>query len=493
MTYARALLVLTPIVLLADTRSAVPRAAGQVPTVGPVVDGFHVSPRGTSAGTGSVDRPWDLATALAGADGRIGPGDTVWLREGTYPGSFRTELAGKEGAPIVFRQYPSERATIDGTLRADGSYLVFWGFEILQSDFGTINTYGLQANASHSRYVNLIIHDVGTQGVSFWNPGIDSELYGCIVYNTGSNENLDHGVYVHNEAGTKVLRDNVFFNNYARGIQVYASRRNPLIRGVHVEGNVAFNNGTISERSTRNNLLLSAPVLTEDMVAIDNLLFFSRDEGINIRLGNYDAAHNKNVVLRNNYAAGGEIGLQMDHAWERAEIENNTLVGRGTIVRTAGEELIASYSWSRNRFHRDPRARAWRHDGQAYDFDGWRRRSGLGEADEVVAAPPSETAVFVRPNRYEGGRGTIVVYNWGGLADVPVDLGAILMTGDRYEVRNVQDLFGEPVVAGRYDGGAVNLPMAGVEPPAPIGRQTPRQAPRTGPEFDVFLITRVDD
>src|SRR5450759_4222902 len=74
---------------------------------------FFVSPDGKSSGDGSMERPWDLATALAGP-GAVQPGDTIWLRGGTYRGGFRSSLSGRKGAPIIVRQYPGERAVIDG-------------------------------------------------------------------------------------------------------------------------------------------------------------------------------------------------------------------------------------------------------------------------------------------------------------------------------------------------------------------------------------------
>ncbi|HKC47571.1 MAG TPA: hypothetical protein VKB63_08220, partial [Gemmatimonadales bacterium] len=93
-----------------------PAARQQVGTVPRT--GHYVAPQGTPAGNGSVQRPWDLQFALSGAQGRVHAGDTVWLRGGTYHGAFRTALDGGAGRWIVFRQYPGERATIDGTLRA---------------------------------------------------------------------------------------------------------------------------------------------------------------------------------------------------------------------------------------------------------------------------------------------------------------------------------------------------------------------------------------
>ncbi|MGH7547193.1 MAG: right-handed parallel beta-helix repeat-containing protein [Gemmatimonadales bacterium] len=452
--------------------------------------GYFVAPppTGSSDGTGSRARPWDLATGLTGGGGRVQPGDTVWLLGGTYRGAYRTELRGTAERPIVFRQHPGDRATIDGTLRADGAFLTFWGFEIMQSH---PTTYGLQANTAHGRFINLVVHDAGNQGISYWTPAVDAELYGCIVYNNGTHENLDHGVYVHNELGTKLLADNIFFNNLARGIQVYASRKNPEIRNVRIEGNISFNNGTISPRaSARTNLLVNAQVPTSGMVVVGNLVYFSGASGVNIRLGRYDARNNKDIVLQGNYAAGGAVVLEMEAPWDRAVVADNVLIGPRDIVRLAGAAVGRTYQWHGNAHYRDPAARAWRYEGAAYDLAEWRRVTGLGATDSVRSRP-STPQVFVRSNKYERGRAHIVVYNWSRQPTVPADLAGVLRVGDRYEVRNVQDFFGAPVLRGSYDGRPIGIPMQGVDPPRPLGGgRATSIPPRTGPEFDVFVLTR---
>jgi len=465
-----------------------PRA--RVTTSGPAAPAGHfVSPTGSARGDGTAADPWTLDTALAGGGGggRIHAGDTVWLRGGTYRGSFRTTLDGAPGRWIVFRQYPGERATIDGTLRADGSFLAFWGFEIMQS---TPTTYGLQANTDHGRFINLVVHDAGTEGVSFWTPAVDAELYGCIIYNNGTHENLDHGVYVHNEDGTKLIADNVFFNNLARGIQVYASRKNPVIRNIRVEGNVSFNNGTIStEVPARENLIFNAPVPTSGMVAVANMLYYSGADGINLHVGKYSERNNHDIELRDNYAAGGSIGLEMNEPWQQATVTGNVFIGSRDVVIAGGASLPSRYHWADNTWVRDTSAPAWRYQGTRYDWSGWRGATGLGRSDRVEAEPPRHTKVFVRPNRYEAGRAIIVVYNWGGQSEVSVDVAGTLRPGDHYEIRNVQALFGPPVVQGTFHGDSIRVPMSGVTPPVALGRLT-RKPPRTGPAFDVFVLTR---
>jgi hypothetical protein len=461
--------------------------------------GYYVvfPPYGTSGGTGTTDSPWDLATALAGGHGRIQPGDTVWIRGGgTYAGSFRTSLNGTASAPIYFRQYPGERATIDGSLAAGGSYLVFWGFEVMQSRPTAVVDRVLEANTANGKFINLILHDAGFSGVSMGaDKGAGVELYGSIIYNNGFRDNIDHGIYAHNAtAGTKYITGNVLFNNFARGIQVYDDAGTAL-QHVSVAGNIAFNNGTIATGSGRVNVLISGPTVITGMVATDNLLYYSPGtEGTQFRLGNYDtsdsALYNKDIDLERNYAVGGGLGIEMRYQWANATVRDNVLIGDGAtrVVHTGGP-TPGIYDWSGNTYYRDPAAMAWEQNDTGYSFDAWKTVTGLGASDAATAGVPGATQVFVRPNAYEAGRGFVVIYNFAHQDPVSVDLSGILIPGQHYEIRNVQNVYGAPVTSGTYTGASVAIPMGGVAPPRPIGRTSPAQAPRTGPDFDVFLVT----
>jgi hypothetical protein len=74
---------------------------------------YYVSPNATASGTGAVSNPWTLRTALA-SPSAVRPGDTIWVRGGVYKGKFISNLSGGPGVPIIVRNYPGERATIDG-------------------------------------------------------------------------------------------------------------------------------------------------------------------------------------------------------------------------------------------------------------------------------------------------------------------------------------------------------------------------------------------
>ena len=99
------------------TLTAVARnSLGNLTTSPPVainIRQFFVSPTGASGGNGSKSTPWDLRTALS-QPANVQPGDTIWLRGGTYSGIFTSSLTGTASAPIIVRQFPGERAIIDG-------------------------------------------------------------------------------------------------------------------------------------------------------------------------------------------------------------------------------------------------------------------------------------------------------------------------------------------------------------------------------------------
>jgi hypothetical protein len=452
--------------------------------------GYFVAPAGTSSGSGSMDSPWDLRTALTGAGGRIQPGDTVWLRGGTYRGSITATLNGTASAPIIVRQYPGERATVDGFIDAYGSYTTFWGFEIAQSNPVSTSERGIDDRGPGHRFINLIVHDVGGSGIGFWMEGVGSEVYGCIVYNNGVHENLDHGIYAINRDGTKHITDNVVFDNQAYGIHVYGESGQAL-RNVDIEGNASFNNGSISNVITaKPNLLIGGEgIVASGMIVASNVFYFSRPVSeINMRLGRA-GNDNLDIAVRDNYVSGGDPVVELQ-PWTTVTVTGNTFIGTASMVSLADASL-SGYTWSGNTQYRDQAASAWDFTGSSYTLAGWKAATGLGASDAVPAAAPTGARVIVRPNHYESGRANIIVHNWTSQSTVSADVSGVLSVGDQYEVRSVQALFGTPVASGTYAGGTIQIPMTAIAPPQPVGRSTPTP-PTTGPFFDVFLLTRVN-
>jgi hypothetical protein len=427
--------------------------------------GYYASPSGVSTGDGSMGNPWDLPTALAGAAGLVGPGDTLWLRGGTYRGSFRSLLKGTAAEPVVVRQFPGERAIIDGagttpsTWYVGGQYSVFWGFEITNSDPARVlSSTGRRSNvianyASHTKYINLVVHD---GGVGFYNESdySDVEIVGCIIYNSGwqgPDRGHGHAIYLRSNTGPVTARDNIMFNQFGYGVHVFTNPGQGQLNNIHLEGNVSFNNGTLSTNSTSSNILFGGDDYSTGGVLTDNMTYHSPGvAGKNVQVG-YSTVQNGTVQLGDNYFAGGATVLDVGY-WTSVAASGNRFMGTGSLINLNDVALsLATFS------------------GQ-------------------TSALPTTTKVFVRPNRYEQGRANIVVYNWGRDGSVPVDLAGVLPVGARYEIRNVQDWFGAPVATGTYGGGSVDLPLTAVQPPTPTG-MTSSRAPATGTAFNTYVVT----
>src|SRR3989454_6429128 len=155
------------------------------------------------------------------------------------------------------------------------------------------------------------------------------------------------------------------------------------------------------------------------------------------------------------------------------------------MVSNTGD--LRGHSWSGNTFFGDSTASAWLYNN-ATTFSGWRTLTGFSNPGTYAGSIPTGVKIVVRPNQYEPGRANIIVYNWAQQSTVSVDVSGILNVGDHYVVQNVQDFYGTPVVSGTYGGGALQLSMAGIPAPVPIGRGV--RGPTTGPTFNVFVLLK---
>ena len=415
--------------------------------------GFYVSPSGSSSGDGSINKPWDLKTAMS-QPAAVRAGDTIWLRGGTYRGGFTSLLKGTAASPITVRPYPGEHVRIDlhnsasgsdGDVNIRGDYVEFRDLEIMSSktgprvasnDRGNFNDYG-----SYNKFINLVIHDI--HNIGFWADGAGGEFYGTIIYNNGyeTTSGGSHAIYAQNRDGTKVIRDNLIFNQFTYGIHIYGSKTSYL-RGFDVEGNTVFNNGAALgqgyKRSYDIHIGGSSPA--DNVTVANNYTYQNGHDGV-VRLGYPWGVDNRKLTLADNYFVSDLIFAK---SWNPLTASGNTVVGDVSGTSSSGISTVGN---------------------------------------------PSGARVFVRPNEYEDGRANITVYNWDQRATVDVDLSSVLTAGAAYEIHHVYDLFGAPVASGTYTGAPIKIPMKAVTAPRPIGGEALNAPITLGPEFGVFLVT----
>lgn len=425
---------------------------------------YYVSPSGLPSNDGSIGRPLDLATALS-SQGPVRPGDTVWLRGGIYRRPAPPEangdnfiwsstISGTAAAPIVVRQYPGERATLDGGLTPtapvlviNGSYTWFWGFEVTNSDpnRSTARGDGVDTFGHHNRLINLVIHDVGN-GIGFWatNQADDSEIHGSLISHNGweaSDRGHGHSIYVQNTAGTKKIVNNILFESYSFGVHAYTS--NSRLDNITIAGNIAFNHGVPSPGAgAKANILFAGGQIAQNPVVSGNYSYYPVASGGRA----LDITGCNNGRLQDNYLAA-TMPLRLASC-AATTITGNILAG----------PIDA---------------------GQAATYPS-----------NTFTATPSGVQVGIRPNAYEAGRANVVVYNWGLAPSVTTPLtGAGIAVGDTIEIRDAQNYFGAPVFSGVYNGQVV-LPMTGLSA-TPISGNAPYQPGHTSAQFGAFVVQRI--
>lgn len=414
-----------------------------------VPSGIFVSTQGKPTATGTQNDPLDLATALS-ANSPAQAGDTIWIDEGVYKGSFVSTLSGNSAHPISVKPLPGKRVVLDGrtgegdVLRIDGQWSNYYGLEITSS--ATEHTSAQRGssptdlkamsgvtvlNGNDTKVIDFIVHDVVGSGFSTWSSAPNSELYGNIIYNNGwsaPDRGHGHAIYAQNKTGFKKLTQNIIFFGYGTGIHVYTE--GGQINGFDIQDNTWFMTGASDLRDSqlKDTCLVGGfqPVINLNLA--NNLGYTQNGRGT--RLGYSSSVTGQSATLSNNYLSEN---LWVIGSW-------STFNATNTVV------------------HRDI-------DGNAssYISDGV-------NGNVISATPPtSGNRVFIKANAYDPRRARITIFNYDNADTVAVDASSILKIGEAYRIHNVFGLFNKPIQTGIYDGTPINVKMGTVSPPQPTG------------------------
>lgn len=499
---------------------------------------FFVSTTGSASNPGTIGSPWTLAHALTGAGGDIEPGDTIWLRGGTYTkaGSWSLTVNGASGAYVDFRNYPGELALIrqsttgdvpaiiwdnDGYVRFIGTLGGNEGIEIdnpwvesgRASQRGASNWFR-KVPQTGNHLVQCIIHDGGS-GVFAGNGASTSYdlgnlvIYGCIFYNNGHDSGpKTHGSYLRHENDQGLALEyigNVVFNTLGQGVQFYDQDLTDGLNNITCTHNVVFNPGLCGSTGSVLRCFQfggnGATSPLKNWTITNNVGFMpgNSTECLAYRLGAGPTPTNENVSFQDNYFVGGASDGNFIYTFRTngqpsLSYDRNFHSSHGgsfRISELAQSGSCANFtSWTSNDW-RSPAASPFRHGGANKTFATWKTDTGLGASDTQTTTDPTTNKVFVFSlNRVTQGYGRVAFFNWESSSNVNVDLSTILSNGDEYEVYNVQDIKGTAILSGTYSGGTVAFPTTGVTAPAAVG-PSPRTAPVTAPFFDCFHVRRV--
>jgi hypothetical protein len=481
------------------------------------------SPTGTAGGDGSLSSPWDLQTAL-NKTAVIDPGDTLYLRGGTYTGAFTASLLGEADNNITVRPYPGERVIWDANQEGEanmadaplyqilGGYVTYIGFEFLNSSTvrqltlggsnpATRRAPGPYLKAPGLKLINCLVHDL-SEGPSFWAEANGAELYGNVVWNNGWNSTVDgnhgHALYCQGGTAERVVRDNILVSSFGYKLHAYGSELASLAN-LTFDQNILFGGSLIgggcpiSACGFTNNHVFGGVTFGLNDLATDNsglsvtgnkfhqvimsgatygtpcTIKYFADGQITATANSFFTTANSNVALLGLYGpAGGSIvsyTINGNAYWRT----NSGYIFFATPA-TIGSPATTIPVWSQ-----------WQAAG--YDADG-------SYTNEVT--PASQDYTTLRVNAYDSGRAHLIVTNFGSANSKSVDLSSFATVGDYIRIRNVQDYFGD-VAYVKYMGDAVTLDMQATSHTlaVPTGYEAALATHiKSFPKFGVFVLEK---
>jgi len=144
---------------------------------------YFVSPTGNNANAGTQTQPW---ATLSYAVNKLNPGDTLYVRGGSYSELVVVWISGTASAPITIAAYPGESPIIDGAsltvsdyaslLQLSGDYINVSGFELRNINLDgygghggntvVLGGYGINMTGAHDTVSKMLVHQIWAQGIS---------------------------------------------------------------------------------------------------------------------------------------------------------------------------------------------------------------------------------------------------------------------------------------------------------------------------------------
>ena len=162
---------------------------------------YYVAPSGLGANPGSITQPWQTIQKAANA---LAPGDTVYVRSGTYSKVTVNVSGSATDSVVTFCNYPGETPVIDATgvtppagdtalfLLVNRSYVTITGFELrnYKTTSASLIPAGifLSGSCQHVQIRNCNIHDIWNTGGNTSNSG---NAFGIAVYGSSTTPATD--------------------------------------------------------------------------------------------------------------------------------------------------------------------------------------------------------------------------------------------------------------------------------------------------------------
>lgn len=213
---------------------------------------WYISPTGSDSAAGSLGAPF---STLNKAQSSASPGDTIYVRGGTYNYSAQmklTKTGGSAASPFKVYAYPGDAAPVfdftgyTGTSAAVSVETNYWHVKGITIQHGPDN--GLHVRGSYNTIEQVVARQNGDSGIQIHSPGGAYTPSYNLILNCDSYENYDSGNYGENADGFAIKFRGLGPGNVLRGTRAWGNSDDgydfwEAESGVTVENCWSFKNG----------------------------------------------------------------------------------------------------------------------------------------------------------------------------------------------------------------------------------------------------------
>jgi hypothetical protein len=481
-----------------------------------------------------------LKTALAGGNGKIQAGHTLYVRGGTYKGAFESKLSGTPSQPIIVKNYNGERVTIDGNdpsittsiqalVHNTGGNTWYYGFEITNTNTQRVFTPlyvsapdgragGVSILAPGVKIINFVVHDA-SDGISAWVPATDFEAYGNVVYNVGwegPNGFNGHGFYAQNTTTQKLFENNISVNNFKYTAQLYGKQAD-LLNNFVFRKNIFFNPNTVmlggSSSTALNNIVFDENYMYNDSVQVGYMNAYNQDIRLTNNYISIKGDTNPTITLSKNVSFTGNsvystdgtqlVLLGLDALPTSVPTDftfnNNTYgiklssPGPAFYVHNGGTQGICRSVW-----FTDPTGQN-KCTPETAPIYTWQTQLGYDKNSTFSYSLPTQPKIFFnKKDAYDPSRANIAIFNWDKRSVVVIPnsmLQGTLAVGDTYELHSGLDYYGDvktgTYTSADYANGGISVSMLASDHTVamPVGYSR-TLGPNTFPDFGAFVLIK---
>ncbi|WP_152975550.1 hypothetical protein [Lacinutrix himadriensis] len=472
---------------------------------------FHVFPEnhettpGKSTGNGSLQNPWDLQTALTQSNKTVKGEDTIWLHEGIYNGRYNSTLNSTiPNKYITVSAYPNDRVILNGnvastngqTLGIRGGQVIYKDFEVtwlgdFNRDFrikkfkGIAGVYHLEGR--NCKFINLKIYNNPGLGFGSWKSTGGTLITECFVFNNGvineKGRGAGEGFYVQNKSEEqRIIKNNVIFNNYYKGIEVWSAGRDAdfeYVKNITLDNNVVFNSGLPANKFTVDNIIVAsddrnAINIAKNIKVTNNILYHNTNylknevngDAPSLTIGFYHKAPVENVVVDNNLILGRNNALRILYAKTLTFTNNIVYTGYMNFTNSVFD-LAKNENWkfSNNTYYSKNTA-GFRIHKTNYSFNDWKTKFNIDTNSQKkhIGAFNLANVLDITKSEYKANSYRVVLFNKDA-QDVVVDFSEYnIEKGSKYSITDVENLDRVLKTGTLTEDAKITVPMQAVNP-----------------------------